>query len=224
MSKSPAPTDPRLRLPTYTIRSLDQLKILSDPLRMRLLEAFILTPGTTKKVAESLGEPPTKLYHHVDALERAGLIELRSTRQNRGTLEKHYGAVAEAFRVDPDLLPSQIDPGATLGFGTDILRRVADDYRRLEECVSADPELWESRGAKSLFTMLEIHADDQEVEELHASMEEFLGSLAEESKSRFAEGDVVEAIAKRDRYRLVMAFYPIDESDPGSPDGADEAE
>ncbi len=210
MTSSTPPTDDS-RLPTYTIRSLEQLKILSDPLRMRILEAFILTPGTTKQVAKSLGEPPTKLYHHVDALERAGLIELRSTRQNRGTLEKHFGAVAEAFRVDPDLLPGQLDPGATLGLGTEILQRAANDFRKLEERISAEPGLWESQGAKSLVTMLEVYADDDEVEELHGHIEAFLRSLAEESKARFPAETREEAIAGRQRHRFVIAFHPLDE-------------
>ncbi len=223
MSKSPSPTDSKPQLPTYTIRSLDQLKILGDPLRMRLLEAFILTPGTTKQVAKTLGEPATKLYHHVDALERAGLIELRSTRQNRGTLEKHFGAVAQVFRVDPDLLPGQIDPKATLGFSTEILQRAVDDFRQLEERISADPELWECQGT-SLTSMLEIHADDQEIEELQGDIEQLLGSLAEEAKSRFPEGGNLKAMGDRKRYRLVFALYPVDESKPERPDGVDEDE
>ena len=53
-----------------------------------------------KQVADFLGEKPTKLYHHVDALERVGLIALSRTRQNRGTVEKYYLAVARAFQAD----------------------------------------------------------------------------------------------------------------------------
>ena len=221
MSKSPSSDDSRLS--TYTIRNLDQLKILGDPLRMRILEAFVRTPGTTKQVAKTLGEPPTKLYHHVDALERTGLIELRSTRQNRGTLEKHYSAVADAFRVDPDLLPGQLDPGAALSLSTGFLQRAVDDFRRLEERIVANPELWDSEGSKALLTMLEMHADDEEIRELQERIEQFLGSLAEESKSRFSEDSVEEAVAVRDRYRLMIALYPLDEStDAASDDGSGE--
>ena len=82
----------------YTLKDLDQVKVLADPLRIRILEA-LLEERTTKQVADLLGEKPTKLYHHVDALEKVGLIALSRTRQNRGTVEKYYLAVARTFRA-----------------------------------------------------------------------------------------------------------------------------
>ena len=71
---------------------LEQVRALSHPLRLRLLELFAQEARTAKQAAEVLGEPPTRLYHHVAALERAGLIRLKETRQNRGTTEKYYEA------------------------------------------------------------------------------------------------------------------------------------
>lgn len=75
--------------------SLDQLRALAHPLRLRMLELFAEGPRTTKQVAQMLGEPPTKLYHHANALERAGLLRLSKTRQNRGTVEKWYETATE---------------------------------------------------------------------------------------------------------------------------------
>jgi len=86
-----------------TVRSLEQIKVMAHPLRMRLLEAFSHKPITTKQVAEFLAERPTKLYHHVDALERVGLIKLVRTSKKRGTVEKYYQAVARTFAVDRQL-------------------------------------------------------------------------------------------------------------------------
>src|SRR5918911_101299 len=80
-----------------TAEGLEQLRALSHPLRLRLLELFARRPMTTKQAAEELGEPPTRLYHHVAALERAGLVRLRETRQNRGTTEKYFETVANRF-------------------------------------------------------------------------------------------------------------------------------
>jgi DNA-binding transcriptional ArsR family regulator len=74
--------------------SLHQLRALAHPLRLRMLELFAEEPRTTKQVAELLGEPPTKLYHHANALQRVGLLRLSKTRQNRGAVEKWYEAAS----------------------------------------------------------------------------------------------------------------------------------
>ena len=88
----------------FTLKDLSQLKALSDPLRQRMLDGFSAKPATTKQVAVSLGEKPTKLYHHVDLLEQAGLIKLIETRPNRGTVEKYYQATAKKFAIGQNLL------------------------------------------------------------------------------------------------------------------------
>jgi DNA-binding transcriptional ArsR family regulator len=80
---------------------LEQVRILAHPLRLRLLELFAEAPRTTKQAADRLSLPPTRLYHHVAALERVGLVRVRETRRNRGTIEKHYEAVARSFEMDP---------------------------------------------------------------------------------------------------------------------------
>jgi DNA-binding transcriptional ArsR family regulator len=69
-----------------------EIRALAHPLRLRLMELFAETPRTSKQVADLLGEPPTRLYHHVAVLERAGLLRLKETRPNRGTTEKWYEA------------------------------------------------------------------------------------------------------------------------------------
>jgi DNA-binding transcriptional ArsR family regulator len=93
-SRAPARAHGRLAL-----QDLAQVRALSHPLRLRLLEVFGEKPRTTKQAAELLRQPPTRLYHHVAALERAGLVRLRETRPNRGTVEKYYEIAARQFEV-----------------------------------------------------------------------------------------------------------------------------
>ena len=103
-----ASRSPRRRRPrspaSHTLDELRQVRALAHPLRLRLLEVFALGPCTTKQAAERLGQPPTRLYHHVYAMERAGLLRLRETRPNRGTVEKYFEAVARSFGVSPKRL------------------------------------------------------------------------------------------------------------------------
>lgn len=80
-------------------RTVADLRALAHPLRLRMMELFAESPRTTKQVAELLGQPPTRLYHHVAALERAGLLVLTERRQNRGAVEKWYRSAAEQIQA-----------------------------------------------------------------------------------------------------------------------------
>ncbi len=95
------------RAETYPITDLQQIKALADPLRQRILGAFVAEPRTTKQVATLLGQPPTKLYHHVELLERVGLITLVATRPKRGTTEKYFQAVAQRFTITQESLAGE---------------------------------------------------------------------------------------------------------------------
>ena len=84
-------------------RITQELRALAHPLRLRLLQFFAGEPRTTMQVAVLMGEPPTRLYHHVNALERAGILELARTRPVRGTIEKYFKVARKQIGVSrPD--------------------------------------------------------------------------------------------------------------------------
>ena len=80
-------------------RTVADLRALAHPLRLRMMELFAESPKTTKQVAGLLGQPPTRLYHHVAALERSGLLVLKEKRQNRGAVEKWYAGISQQIRT-----------------------------------------------------------------------------------------------------------------------------
>jgi hypothetical protein len=87
-------------------------------------------------VAQRLREKPTKLYHHVEALERVGLIRLARTRQNRGTIEKYHIAVARQFKASARIFSvagadSQAEGDAVQEVISNIFDRTADEMRGL---------------------------------------------------------------------------------------------
>jgi predicted ArsR family transcriptional regulator len=85
------------------IEDLKTLKVLSDPLRLRIRE-LMTHPTTVKQVAAELNIPATKLYYHIDQLEKHGLIVLVDTRIVSGIIEKHYQIAARQVRVARHLL------------------------------------------------------------------------------------------------------------------------
>jgi DNA-binding transcriptional ArsR family regulator len=196
------------------LTELDQIKVLADPLRIRILEE-LAEERTTKQVAERIGEKPTKLYHHVEALERVGLIALTRTRQNRGTLEKYYQAVARSFRADASAFTVGSETTEEeRGTLREVIRTIFhSSAAELEELVDAGcGEAIEDEGVLSF---VEIRAPEEDVAELRRRLSgvlEWLEGCAERSGH--------EPETSFPRYRLTMALYPLDR--PEKKDKADD--
>jgi DNA-binding transcriptional ArsR family regulator len=97
------------------ISDVEQLKAISDPFRLQLVEAMAEPPArtwTAKELAERLGTKQTKLYHHLNLLEERGFLRVAETRMVSGILEKRYEVVALSFRVERSLLASGADENA----------------------------------------------------------------------------------------------------------------
>ena len=97
------------------ITDLEQLKAVSDPLRIQLLELMGEAPvrgWTAKELAERLATKQTKLYHHINLLEERGFISVAETRMVSGIQEKRYRVNALSFRVDRNLFTRRPGPGS----------------------------------------------------------------------------------------------------------------
>ena len=191
------------RDPIQVLTDLEQIRVLADPLRIRILELLCDEELTTKQVARKLDEKATRLYHHVEALERVGLIRLTRTRQNRGTIEKYYIGVAKAFRADAQAFMGQAgteETGEALEamVGT-ITDTVAREVRQLIKNSGGETELLEDDG---LLSFIEINTGQGEIDKLQKKLKQTVMKLADDAAVEPAEGDR--------RYRLLVAYYPLD--------------
>ena len=96
---------------TFLITTPEQLKAINDPRRLNILEILIGEALTVKQVASRLGQPPTRLYYHVNALEEAGFVIQVATRIKSGIIEKYYRAAYNSFQVDRKLLSASSGEG-----------------------------------------------------------------------------------------------------------------
>lgn len=88
----------------FVIEDLETLKVLTDNLRVRILRTFGREPRTVKEIAERLDMPHTKLYYHVNMLEKHAIIKVVETRIVSGIIEKLYSVTAKSYRPGPGLL------------------------------------------------------------------------------------------------------------------------
>ena len=91
------------------LTSLDQLRAFADPLRIRLIEELTANELPVAGLARALGVPTTRLYHHVDLLLEAGLIEVTRQVRRRGVEERFLRAAALQYQLHGNLLA--IGPG-----------------------------------------------------------------------------------------------------------------
>ena len=61
--------------PTMMINDLESLKVFSDPLRNQIMEILAPEKLTINQIAKKLGLAPSKLYYHINLLEKHGLIQ-----------------------------------------------------------------------------------------------------------------------------------------------------
>jgi len=193
----PKPTPRTVGAPLLAEKVAD-LRALAHPLRLRMLELFAEQPRTTKQVAELLGEPPTRLYHHVAALERAGLLVLKETRPNRGAVEKWYEAVARQMAMQGR---KSVPAGRA---GTDARRALVMTVleQARQEMMSVDLS-----GATEapMLVRLVVAAPMKVMPAVRAR----LLATVKEIQKEFGDSAGDEASEECERWALTMAFAPV---------------
>ena len=76
------------------------LKVLADPVRSFIIYSLAEQAKTAKLLAAELDCPITRLYYHLQQLQKHALIFVESTRLVSGIQEKHYRASAREFVID----------------------------------------------------------------------------------------------------------------------------
>jgi DNA-binding transcriptional ArsR family regulator len=186
------------------IETVDQALILLKPLRIELLKRLD-EPHTCPELADFFDETPQKIYYHVKALERAGLVEKTEERRVRGVVEGHYQAKARSYWLAPNLV-GQIggrrltQDQMSLHFLLSLAAEVHDDIGRLTN--QAGQEI------PSLGLSAQIYLPDgnkradflQEVQTIFQDLVRKYGSLGDD-----------EAVATGEQmFRLMLACYPKD--------------
>jgi DNA-binding transcriptional ArsR family regulator len=184
----------------YMLRELKQVKAVADPLRIRILNLLCEKSMTTKQAAEALGENVNKLYHHVDTLEEAGLIRLTHTKQNRGTLEKYFEAVAKHFTLSPVLFEVRLDTNETSTDISELTFSSALQATLSEIKESINKKLIKATSSNHFFRRLHIKTDKASAEKLNQKLQSWLDECEAASRE---SGDVT--------YGITATLYPISE-------------
>ncbi|MFQ5400512.1 MAG: helix-turn-helix domain-containing protein [Anaerolineae bacterium] len=195
----------------FVIKDLEAVKFVADPLRLQIMRE-LKQPGTVKGVAAALGKPATKLYYHVNLLEKHGFIRVVDTNIVSGIIEKRYQITAHRYRVDESLLSGTDVTDAQVGAllstifdvaKTEIKRSIAAGLMDLSQEPSRRHDLlWHTSCTLTKAQVAELY------EQLESMLKQF---------ESYATTDTAPPDARP--YGLTVAFYPISRPPDGdSPD------
>ncbi|GIP44967.1 transcriptional regulator [Paenibacillus sp. J45TS6] len=80
--------------------SVQQSKLLSSALRVKIMKYLLDSPKTSKQVADLLGESGGNIHYHIKKLYDGGLLEIVEEKKNGGVTEKYYQSKSKWFNTE----------------------------------------------------------------------------------------------------------------------------
>jgi DNA-binding transcriptional ArsR family regulator len=190
----------------FIIRDLETLKVVADSLRMQILDLLREKPLTVKQLAADLDITPTKLYYHINLMEKHGLIRVVDTRLVSGILEKRYQAAARFYRFDHHLLmptSNTGEAGLDMMLSTvmddvkaDIKKSIREDVIEIERDENAD----RPNPRNLLISRIVSRLNHEQAVEFYERLDELV--------KEFAELRIKPENAREQVYTMLVALYP----------------
>ena len=79
--------------------NLEQQKLISSPMRVKIIYLLATQAMTAKQVADELGKSAGSIHYHIQQLYNGGILELEETKEKRGIIEKYYRSRATHFNL-----------------------------------------------------------------------------------------------------------------------------
>ena len=177
------------------------LRVLADPMRSFIVYSVTPEAKTAKTLAAEMGCPATRLYYHLQQLEKHGLVFVERTRLVSGILEKHYRAVARDLRLDSAAFGTGAKPDrrrteALLGFVFDQTR--VEISRGIEAGQLDFRRTAPTPGALMAYRNV-LKLSPEQAQRLYARLHAFWMEYDEIAKQPAAEGEF---------YAFTVALYP----------------
>lgn len=115
--------------------NLEQQKLISSPLRVKIIYLLDERPMTAKQVADEFGRTAGSVHYHIQQLLKGGFLEIEEMKENKGIIEKYYRSKATQFRLINELVLSHEKKtrsrGTSLSLSDDELKEFEADMDSL---------------------------------------------------------------------------------------------
>lgn len=187
----------------FIVDDLEVLKVIAHSTRLDILQS-LKHPKTVKEIAQKLDLPATKLYYHVNLMEKHDLIQVVETNIVSGIIEKKYQVTARNYRLQDGLLTE----GNTYSKEIDMMLRAIFTTTRTEinRSIEAEQMKLANEDKRGLLWHSGVRLTPTQFAEFYEELEALLRKMAVLSKENdTAEDGNIDA----KHYGITVAFYPI---------------
>lgn len=184
----------------YNIDTLEKLQVISNPLRMKILESVIPKARTIKEIGDLLGMQSNTRYYHMSELTEAGMARVVHSELVSGIQQKWYRASARYFRLEPHLLYTNDARGTDDPAGAFLIAAIERTLNEFK--TSLDHGLIDKSGESMIVTRRTIRATPEQAMEFKARLRQLEEDF---SAAQDSEGTL--------RLELGIALFPGAERD-----------
>lgn len=146
---------------------MSKIELILHPVRFRIIAMLAGRTLPPQQISEMLPDiAQTTLYRHINTLAEAGILEVTSEKQVRGTVERSYRLAQGAARLSPDEIGG-ISKEDHLGYFLVFLSSLMHDYRDY-----ANGHEFDSR--RVLMSKTPLYLSDTQLEEVTQQMNALL--------------------------------------------------
>jgi len=186
----------------FVVDDLEVLKVIAHNTRLDILQS-LKHPKTVKEIAQRLKLPATKLYYHVNLMEKHGLIQVIETNIVSGIIEKKYQATARNYRLQDGLLTD----GNTFRKEIDLMLEAifSTTRREIKRSIEANQMKLADEDKRGLMWHSGLRLTPTQFAEFHKDLEELLRKMEAQNK----QNDTDDEDHDVNLYGITVAFYPI---------------
>lgn len=175
----------------FWLETPEHLDVLSDVTRLEIIE-LLMNPHSVRELADQMRVPRTRLYHHVNQLEEAGMIRVVDTRPAGAQTEKVYQVTAYSFQPSPSYLDEALPREKAQAVITAIFGATQADFVRSVEDGVVTFEDREQRRRMHIRRGL-LRLDDERLHEFIADLEAVYAKYDTDDRSE--TGQVVATVS-----------------------------
>ncbi|MBY6037897.1 helix-turn-helix domain-containing protein [Fictibacillus nanhaiensis] len=186
----------------YYIREIEQLKVISDPLRIKIMWELIDEAKTGKMLADILEVPAPKIHYHLKEMERVRLLTVERTEEKNGIIQKFYRPVAKSFSIE-EILPDQrhaVKDELSDALKENILVSLDKTKSMIRKL---DPEVLSHTDSPLKFGYSHLKLSPEQLKQLHEMSKEISELISEFKKNETEDGEM---------YHYLMLSFPLKET------------